>query len=162
MKMTKAILKALFEMFEMYCYTQCTHLAVHDYILKGKLSSSFTETGQDTPIYKECFHFDNYNGLMNLLQKSDKFEIGASPAVSFIAEDDEDAEDEPPPGDDLPDDWDTFDQQQKQQYFLKLQKGKRVQSKMNAPRNVLPQTPEKSQMLKEKIGVNVNRSSSKK
>ena len=54
---------------------------------------------------------------------------------------------------DLPDDWDTLDQQQKQQYFLKLQKGKQVQSKKNAPRNVLPQTPQKSQMLKEKIGV---------
>ena len=121
MKMTKAILKAL---FKMYCYTQCAHLAVHDYILKGKSSSSFRETGQDTPICKECFHFDNYNGLMNLLQKSDKFEIDASPAISFIAEGNEDAEDKPPPGDDLPNDWDTFDQQQKQQYFLKLQKGK--------------------------------------
>ena len=94
MKMTMAISKAL---FKMYCYTQCAHLAVHDYILKGKSSSSFRETGQDTPICKECFHFDNYNGLMNLLQKSDKFEIHASPAISFIAEGDEDAEDEPPP-----------------------------------------------------------------
>ena len=78
---------------------------------------------------------------MNLLQKSDKFEIDALSGISFITEGDEDAEDEPPPGDDLPDDLDTFDQQKKQQYFLKLQKGKQVQSKMNAPRNILPQTP---------------------
>ena len=99
---------------------------------------------------------------MNLFEKCEKFDIGASPAVSIIAEGDEDVADEPPPGDDLPDDWDTLDQQQKQQYILKLQKGIQVQSKKNAPRNVLPQTPRESQILKEKIGVNVNRGSSKK
>ena len=99
---------------------------------------------------------------MGLFEKSEKFDIGPSPAISIIAEGDEDIEDEPPPGDDLPDDWDILDQQQKQQYFLKLQKGIQVQSKKNASRNILPQTPQKSQMLKEKIGVNVNRSSSKK
>ena len=75
---------------------------------------SFRETGQDTPICKECFHFENYNGLMNLFEKSEKFDIGASLAISVIAEGDEDIEDKPPPGDNLPDDWDTLDQQQKQ------------------------------------------------
>ena len=70
--MTEAISKAL---FKMYCYTQCAHLAVHDYLIKGKSSSSFREAGQDTTICKECFHFENYDSLMSPLEQMDKFAI---------------------------------------------------------------------------------------
>ena len=115
MQMTKAISKAL---FEMYCYTQCTHLAVHDYLVKGKASSSFRETGQDTTICKQCFHFENYDSLMSLLEQMDKFAIDTSPAISIIAEGDEDVEDEPPPENNIPPEWDTWDQQKKQEFFL--------------------------------------------
>ena len=126
MQMTKAILKAL---SKMYCYTQCAHLAVHDYLVKGKPSSTFRETGQDTTICKECFHFQNYDSLMSLLEQTDKFAVDTSPAISIIAEGDEDSEDEPSPGDDIPPKWDTWDQQKKQEFFLRVQKGKAVQPK---------------------------------
>ena len=122
----QAISKAL---FKMYCYNQCTHLAVHDYLIKGKSSSSFRETGQDTTICKECFHFENYDSLMSLLEQMDKFAIDTSPGMSIIAGGDEDVEDEPPPGDDIPLEWDTWDQQKKQEFFLRVRKGKAVQPK---------------------------------
>ena len=126
-------------LFKMYCYTQCTHLAVHDYLS----SSSFRETGQDTTICKQCFYFENYDSLMSLLEQTDKFATDTSPAVSFIAEGDEDVEDEPPPGDDIPPEWDTWDQQKKQEFFLRVQKGKAVQPKKRFHEMYIPKLYER-------------------
>ena len=133
--MTKAISKAL---FEMYCHTQCAHLAVHDYLIKGKSSSSFRETGQDTTICKQYFHFENYDSLMSLLEQTDKFAIDTSPAVSIIAEGDKDVEDEPALGDDIPPEWDTWDQQKKQEFFFRVQKSKAVQPKKRLHKTYIP------------------------
>ena len=156
MQMTKAILKAL---FKMYCCTKCVHLAVHDYLMKGKSSSSFRETGQDTSICKECFHFENYDSLMRLFDQMEKFAPDKSLAISIIAEDVEELPPPPPPRDDIPPDRDTWDQKNKQEFFNRVQKAKAGASKKRVNKT---KTQRKSQMLREKSGVKVNRSSSKK
>ena len=159
-KMTKAIAKAL---FKMYCYTKSAHLAALN--TKGRSTASFRETGQDIVICKKCFHFEDYASLMHLFKETEKFDMDKFPVVSIIAEDDETAEEEAAPADNtIPPDWNTWDAKKQQEHFNRVQraKSKAGPSKQKGTRQQHPQTPRKSQMLREKVNVTTNRSSSKK